>query len=94
MAVLRIEHSVGDYDAWKQAFDDDPADRKGSGVRRHRIFRATDDPSVVLIDLEFDTAGDAEAMLGSLRDIWGRVQGTLIFEPTARIAEMVETVDY
>jgi hypothetical protein len=35
MAILRIEHRVPSYESWKQAFDSDPVDRKGSGVRRY-----------------------------------------------------------
>jgi hypothetical protein len=27
MHILRIEHPVPDYDAWKQAFDSDPLNR-------------------------------------------------------------------
>ena len=39
MHVLRVEHSVPDYDRWKQAFDDDPIGRERAGVRRYRILR-------------------------------------------------------
>ena len=28
MHILRIEHPVPDYDAWKQAFDSDPIGRE------------------------------------------------------------------
>jgi hypothetical protein len=87
---LRIEHRVPDYDGWKQAFDSDPADRKGSGVKRYVIMRSTDDPNHVLIDLEFDTADEAEALLGSMRDIWAQIQGKVIFEPRAMIVDVVE----
>jgi hypothetical protein len=36
MHILRIEHPVPNYNAWKAAFDSDPIDREGSGVRRYR----------------------------------------------------------
>jgi hypothetical protein len=88
--LLRIEHRVPDYDGWKQAFDSDPADRKGSGVKRYQIMRSLDDPMRVLIDLEFDTAADAEALLGSMRKIWDQLQCKVIFEPRAMIVEVVE----
>ncbi len=94
MVVVRIEHPVADYEAWKGAFDADPADRRGSGLRRYRIFRATDDPNSVMVDLEFDTESEAEAMLASLRAVWGRVVGGLISDPRARIVDLVETTDY
>ena len=69
MHILRIEHPVPDYDAWKAAFDSDPIDREDSGVRRYRILRATDDPSYVVIDLEVDSAREAEAVKAALGDV-------------------------
>ena len=94
MTVLHIEHPVPNYEAWKRVFDADPVGREKSGVRRYRILRAMDDPNYVMIDLEFDTEGEAEALLASMRVIWDRVQGTLISSPRARIAEPVETTEY
>jgi len=44
-----------------------------------------------MIDLDFDTAKEAEALLAALRLIWGRVEGTVISDPKARIVEAVET---
>jgi hypothetical protein len=35
--ILRINHPVADYDAWKVAFDRDPIGRERSSVRRYRI---------------------------------------------------------
>jgi hypothetical protein len=94
MFVLRIEHPVPDYDAWKEAFDSDPVGRERSGVRRYRVLRAVDDPSYVLIDLEFDTLGEAEGMLTAVREMWGQVQGRIMSNPQARIAEAVESKQY
>jgi ribosomal protein L35AE/L33A len=94
MTVLHIEHPVPDYEAWKMAFDADPVGREKSGVRRYQILRAMDDPNYVMIDLEFDTADEAEALLASMRVIWDQVQGTLISGPRARIVETVETAEY
>ena len=90
MPLLRIEHRVPNYDGWKQAFDSDPADRRGSGVKRYQIMRSLDDPTLVLIDLEFGTAADAEALLSSMREIWNQLQGKVIFELRATIVEVVE----
>ena len=94
MSVLRIEHPVPDYDVWKEAFDNDPVGRERSGVRRYRILRSIDDPNYVLIDLEFDTSGEAEALLAAMRVVWGRVAGVVISEARARIVEAVETKEY
>lgn len=94
MPIVRIEHAVPDYKAWKQAFDSDPVGRQKSGVRRHQVMQASDDPDYVMVDLDFDATDDAEAFVVSLRGIWERVQGTLISSPQARIVESVEAREY
>lgn len=94
MYMLRIEHPVADFDGWKKAFDSDPVGREKSGVRRYRVLRPIDDAKYVMIDLEFDTAGQAEALLAAMRVVWGRVQGTIMMNPQARIVETVETKEY
>ena len=94
MFILRIEHPVPDFDGWKRAFDSDPVGRKKSGVRRYRILRPTDDANCIMIDLEFDTASQAEALLAALRELWGRVEGKVMMNPQARITEIVETKEY
>jgi hypothetical protein len=94
MVTLRIEHPVPDFDAWRRAFDGDPLDRRGSGVRRYRILRSLDDPAYVMVDLDFDRRDEAEAMRSSLLGLWRRVQGEgLIGDQAARIAEIVETTE-
>jgi hypothetical protein len=67
MVMLRIEHSVPNFEGWKQAFDSDPVDRQKSGVRRYQILRPIDDPNFVMIDLEFDTVPQAEVLLAAMR---------------------------
>jgi len=94
MPILRIEHPVPDFDGWKRAFDGDPGFRERSGVRRYRILRSIDDPNYVMIDLEFDTRAEAEALLTALRAIWARVEGSVMRDPQARIVEVVESREY
>ncbi len=94
MYILRIEHPVPDFDGWKKVFDSDPVGRKKSGVRRYRVLRPIDDADYIMIDLEFDTASQAEALLAALRVLWGRVEGTIMMNPQARIVETVETGVY
>ena len=89
--MLRIQHPVPDFDGWKKAFDRDPVGRQKSGVRRYQILRAVDDPNFVMIDLEFDSAAQAEALLAAMRVVWGEVQGTIMTNPEARIVEAVES---
>jgi hypothetical protein len=93
MTVVRIEHSVPSFEKWKQAFDRDPADRKGSGVRRYQILRLQNEPNYVMIDLEFDDTAEAEAFVQKMQRIWdGPVKGVML-NPRARIADFVEGKD-
>jgi hypothetical protein len=97
MPVVRIEHKVADYDAWKQAFDNDPIGREQIGVRRYRILRSTteDGRAYVMVDLELDTDEKAQALRAALDELWGRVQATgLIGDQVSRIAEIMETREY
>ncbi|HWC39592.1 MAG TPA: hypothetical protein VG476_13730 [Acidimicrobiales bacterium] len=90
MPTLRIEHAVPDFDSWKRAFDGDPADRRGSGVRRYRVLRSVEDPNFVMIDLEFDSVGEAEGLLDKMRQVWSGPGKAFMRDPQARIAECVE----
>jgi hypothetical protein len=92
--ILRIEHPVPSFDGWKKAFDGDPAGRERSGVRRYRVLRPIDDANYVMIDLEFDTARQAEALLAEMRVVWGRVQGKVMMNPQARIVEVAESKEF
>ncbi len=92
MYILHIEHPVPNYDARKAAFDSDPIGWEDSGVRRYRILRPTDDPNYVMIDLEFDSASEAEAVHSALRDLWSRVD--VMQDPRARTVEVVESKEY
>lgn len=92
MYVLRIEHPVPDYEGWKRAFDDDPLNRRGAGVRRFRVFRSVDDGKYVLVDLELETLDEAKALLSALETLWGQVEGTVMSNAQARIISQVEDV--
>lgn len=94
MYMVRIEHAVPEYDGWRRAFDSDPAGRERAGVRRYQVLRASEDPNYVFIDLEFASMDKAEAFLENMREIWGRVEGTVITGPRARVVEIVETREY
>ena len=91
MPIVRIEHSVPDFEKWKRVFDSDPADRKGSGVRRHQILRLQDDPNYVMVDLEFDTVAEAQAFLHTMRRIWDGPGEAVMQAARARIADVVES---
>ena len=50
--------NVGDYDAWKAAFDQDvPGARRAA--KTHRIFRNADNPGEVYILVEFGSLSEA-----------------------------------
>ena len=94
MVTLHIEHPIFDFARWKNAFDSDPVNREKSGVRRYQISRPIDDPNYVMIDLEFDTTGKAEALLAAMRNVWRNVDGKIMANPQVRIVEVVETKVY
>jgi len=94
MTILQIEHQVPNYDGWKKAFDSDPIDRKKSGVKRFRIYRPSDQPNYVIIDLEFESLDNAQATLAALKNLWGKVEGTVMMNPKTRILELLNTTEY
>jgi len=96
MTILHIEHPIRDFDAWKKAFESDPAGREKGGVRRYQIFRPIDDQNYVIIDLDFDSSRAAEAFLAAMREVWRSpvAAPALIGSPQTRIVEVVESKEY
>jgi hypothetical protein len=70
MITLHLENTIDDYDAWKAAFDRYDRARRDHHVRAYRVSRPVDDPTKVLIDLDFDAREDATAFVGVLEKIW------------------------
>jgi len=93
MPTLRIQHSVPNFEGWKRAFDSDPAGRKGSGVRRYSVSRSVDAQNLVMIDLEFNDAEDARALLARMERIWQGPGKDVMQNPVAWIVETVEAID-
>ena len=91
MPILRIQHSVPNFEGWKRAFDSDPMDRKGAGVRRYHVHRSLADPHLVMIDLEFDTVAEAERLLEKLHELWAGPGGAVMQSPVAWIVETVDS---
>jgi hypothetical protein len=94
MVVLQIEHPVPDYNGWKKVFDSDPVGRERSGVKRYKIYRQTDNPNYVIVDLEFENIDEARNVHTALQQVWKQVEGKVITGPKARIMEMVENKEY
>jgi hypothetical protein len=96
MPTLQLEHAIRDFTMWKAAFDRDPIDRRGLGVRRHRVCRPLDDPNYVVVELEFDSTSEAEVCGEALQELWGSRQAApaLVGAPRVRIVESVEEERY
>lgn len=96
MPILQLEHRIKDFAMWKAAFDRDPIDRRGLGVRRHRVFRPVDDANYVIVELEFETTEQAEACRAALGELWrsGSAAPALAGDAQTRIVDAVEDVAY
>jgi hypothetical protein len=98
-ALVLVQHPVGqgpfsDFDAWKRAFDSDPVDRRGHGVRRHWVYRSPESDYVV-IGLEFDSVEKASAFKDDLDSALVEVWRALGVEGNAaRLLEQAEIVEY
>ena len=93
MPILHIQHSVSNYDGWKRAFDSDPVDRKGGGVRRYQVHRSVADPNFVMMDLEFDSVDKAERFLEKPCDLWYGPAKAVMQNPEAWVLETTESTE-
>lgn len=93
MIILRIEHPVNDFAAWKRTFDSYAERRQAGGVRSYQVLRLTDDPNFVLIDLAFASQTASDAFLAFLRGIWQSSAAAQVLggAPQVRIAEIMES---
>lgn len=97
MTTLHVEQKVPDFATWKKLFEADKAHRKESGVRSYRISKRTDDPNYVVVDMEFDSSGEAQAFLTKLKGLWQSPEAKEAMGaamPQTEITETVETKDY
>ena len=91
--TLHIENTVHDYDSWKQAFDKFDRFRADNGVQSYRVTRRTDDPQEVVVELDFDSMGAAEAFGQLLQKVWQTPQSQqhLVAHAEPRILTLVES---
>ena len=90
---LHIEHPITAYETWKGAFDKFAPMRSAAGVRAHHIRRPVNDENFVVIDLDFDTAEEAEHFLQILRErVWAVRENSpaLAGEPRTSILETLD----
>jgi hypothetical protein len=66
MAFVLIEHRVGDFEQFKQVFEDDAARRQALGSRGGVVYRVADDPGNVIVVLEWGSVEEAREFAGSL----------------------------
>lgn len=93
MPTLHIQHAVVDYELWRGAFERFGDVRARAGVIRHRVQRPVDDPNYVVIDLDFDTAAEAERFLELLHTkVWASRENApaLVGTPLTKILEPVQ----
>jgi len=93
MTTLHIEHAVTDFDVWQAAFARFEQARAQSGVRAQRVYRPRDDARYVVIDLDFDTPGEAEHFLRFLETtVWASRDSSPALDgtPQVRLLDLAE----
>jgi len=91
MAFMLAHFDVGDYEAWKERFDSDPAGRK-QAAKRHQIFRSVDDPSEVFVGLEFASLEEATSWRERL--LASGVLDTINVKTPPTVVELADTAEY
>lgn len=102
MATLHIQHPVTDFDTWRSAFNRFAEARCKAGVRAQRVQRPVDNPRFVVIDLDFDSAGEAQSFKRFLTThVWANPENspglagapeTMVLEPAAILETAVRDV--
>jgi hypothetical protein len=94
MATLHIEHGITDLDTWLGAFGRFGEAREKAGVKAQRVHQPVDDDRYILVELDFDTAEQAEAFKGFLEtNVWSNPEASpgLDGAPRARVLNEVAT---
>jgi heme-degrading monooxygenase HmoA len=66
MAYVLIEHRVDDFETFRQVYQDDAERRQRLGSQGGVVLRVADDPSNVIVMLQWDTVEHARDFAGSL----------------------------
>jgi hypothetical protein len=74
MGTMIIHHLVGDYKAWRPAYDRHEPMRNAAGLTNGRVFRSADDPNDLLILLDMADLGRAKEFAVS-EDLRSAMQG-------------------
>ena len=92
MVRLVMIHSVRDFDDFIDRFHEGDGRRELRGIVRHWVHRSVDNPSEVMVTLEFESRAEAEALLAAGEQIqaWIERAGVDIY-PAVFIGEVVAT---
>ena len=93
MNTLCIEHPITDFGVWSTAFGRFAEARTQAGVRAERVFQPVEDPEFVMVELDFDTVGAAQAFLRFLTTkVWAVPDNApaLSGAPRTRILERLQ----
>jgi len=91
---LIVQHTVGDYDAWKPAFDEHESVRVKYGCLGHTIYRDADKPHNLTIFTRWESRERAEEFAHdpSLAETMRR--GGVTNEPRFTWVDEAETTSY
>lgn len=65
MTTAIVVHKVADYDAWRARYDAFEDERQASGVTDQEVYRAQDDPGLVIVRHDFSDRAAADAFFSS-----------------------------
>ena len=88
--TLHIQVPINDVSAWKAGFAEHAGTRKQAGVRDARVRHPVGDQSLLVIDLDFGSVGEAEAFLGFLENNVWKDQPVLAGTPEVKILEPLD----
>jgi hypothetical protein len=94
MATLHIEHPITDLQTWLGAFGRFEEARRSAGVTAQRVHQPVDDDKYIYVELDFESAEQAEAFKGFLETkVWSSPDASpaLGGRPRARVLTEVET---
>jgi hypothetical protein len=94
VATLHIEHPITDLETWLGAFGRFAEARTNAGVKAERIHQPIDDDRYILVELDFETADQAEAFRSFLETkVWSNPEASpgLGGTPRARVLNEVQT---
>ena len=65
MAYMMGRATVEDYDTFRKAFDGAEELRNSAGAISSSVYQSVDDPSELIVEIEFPTADAAKAFMNS-----------------------------